>query len=53
LLSQDYSNVKAILGGLGAWQAAGYPISAGDEAGTVGKGPEESFTNLSLAQFQL
>jgi rhodanese-related sulfurtransferase len=53
LLTQNYPNVKAILGGLDAWQAAGYPISAGDEGMTAGEGPEEGFTNLSLAQFQV
>ena len=52
LLSQGYSNVKAIRGGLDAWEAAGYPITRGDEAGSAGKEPEETFANLSLAQFQ-
>jgi rhodanese-related sulfurtransferase len=51
LLSKNY-DAKVIVGGLDAWQDAGYPISAGDQGGAAGAEPEEAFTNLSVAQFQ-
>lgn len=40
------------MGGLDAWHDAGYPITAGDQGGAAGAEPKQTFTNLSVAQFQ-
>lgn len=28
-MNEGYTNVSALLGGFGAWQQAGYPVSSG------------------------
>jgi rhodanese-related sulfurtransferase len=54
-MSNGFTNVKAIRGGLQAWQDAGYPTSTGSELDTSGSQPQGedfAYSNISVDDLQ-